>query len=192
MPWLRPMQTVSLCSSARTFSAASRRSTSAMMQIGRTHQLHIEARIQHVRRRHALMHEPRFGTDMLGKMRQERDDVVLGHPLDLVDPFDIEGCSRALLPDDPRRPLSARRRDPPSPRQHEPRSRTRCENASQAPRSEPSRDGNSAGSWGCLVVAHLQAWPSRAGRSRNERKAAPAGDRRIGDVRLRTEDFEPR
>ena len=37
------------------------------------------------------MHEARFGADDLGEMRQERDHVVLGLALDLVDARDVEG-----------------------------------------------------------------------------------------------------
>ena len=36
------------------------------------------------------MHEPRFGPHMLGEMGQERDHVVLGDGLDLVDPRHVE------------------------------------------------------------------------------------------------------
>ena len=47
------------------------------------------------------MDEARILTDEFGKMRQERDDVVLGLALDLVDARDVELCFSALLPDRP-------------------------------------------------------------------------------------------
>ena len=58
--------------------------------IGRALQLHRQARIQHIRRRHALMHEARFRPHDLGKMGEERDDIVLHFALDGVDALDIE------------------------------------------------------------------------------------------------------
>ncbi len=51
------------------------------------------------------MHEPRLGADDLGKVRQERDDVVLGDALDLVDPGHVEFGVFALGPDLLRRSL---------------------------------------------------------------------------------------
>src|SRR5260221_13741805 len=50
------------------------------------------------------MNETRVGTDVLGKVGQEGDHVVVGFALDLVDACDLE---LALLPDRARR----RRRD---------------------------------------------------------------------------------
>ena len=64
--------------------------------IRRLGELHREAGIEHVRRRHALMHEPGLVANMFGKVRQERDNVVLGFPLDLVDALDLES---AAVPD---------------------------------------------------------------------------------------------
>ena len=42
------------------------------------------------------MHEARLGPDDLGQMGQERDDVVLGLALDLVDAGNVEDALRAL------------------------------------------------------------------------------------------------
>ena len=53
-------------------------------------QLHREAGVEHVGARHALMDEARVRADELGEMGEEGDDVVLGHPLDLVDARDVE------------------------------------------------------------------------------------------------------
>jgi hypothetical protein len=74
-----------LYSNARRFSAA--------------HELHIEAGVEHVRRRHALVDEARFRADDLGKVGQERNDVMLDLALDLVDAGDVEGGFPALGPD---------------------------------------------------------------------------------------------
>ncbi len=71
-------------------------------QIGRLLQLHREGGVEHVARGHPLVHEARLGADMLGEVGQERDHVVVGLALDLVDPLDLEG---AALPDGARRAL---------------------------------------------------------------------------------------
>ena len=89
---------VILCSKARRLSAASSLSTSAMQDVGGARELHVEAGVEHVRRRHALMHEARFRADDFGEMREERDDVVLGLALDLVDARDVEGRVLGLCP----------------------------------------------------------------------------------------------
>ena len=62
-------------------------------QVGRLFQLHREAGVEHVARSHPLMDETRFGADMLGEVGQERDHVVMGLALDLVDAFDLEGAA---------------------------------------------------------------------------------------------------
>ena len=64
--------------------------------VGGAAQLHREARVQHIGRGHALMHETRFGADDLRQMRQERDDVVFDFTLDLVDAFDSNFALRAF------------------------------------------------------------------------------------------------
>ena len=71
--------------------------------VGGAHQLHVEAGVEHVRRRHALMHEARLRTDDFGEMGEEGDDVVLDLALDLVDPRGVEFRGVALLPDRLRR-----------------------------------------------------------------------------------------
>jgi hypothetical protein len=52
----------------------------------------------HVRRRHALVDEPRLRPDDLGEVGQERDDVMLDLALDLVDPRNVEHGVLALGP----------------------------------------------------------------------------------------------
>ncbi len=66
---------VILYSRARFFSAASRASISAISRSAARTSCTFEAGVQHVGRGHALVHEARFGTDDLGQMRQEGDDV---------------------------------------------------------------------------------------------------------------------
>ena len=68
-------------------------------EIGRTRELDAQARVEHVRRRHALVDEARVRPDDLGQMREERDDVVLRLPFDLVDACDVEIGIAAALPD---------------------------------------------------------------------------------------------
>ena len=68
-------------------------------KIGGANELHVEAGVEHVRGRHALMHETRFGADDFGKVREEGNDVVFGFALDLIDPRDVEFGVLALGPD---------------------------------------------------------------------------------------------
>ena len=68
-------------------------------EIGGARELHVEARVEHVGGGHALVHEARLGTDDLGEVREEGDDVVLGLALDLVDAGDVELGVAALVPD---------------------------------------------------------------------------------------------
>ena len=63
-------------------------------KIGRLHQLHVEAGIEHVGRRHALMQKPSLRPDVLRNRGEEGDDVVLDLGLDAVDPRDIEIAAR--------------------------------------------------------------------------------------------------
>ena len=68
-------------------------------------ELHGEAGVEHVRAREAQMDEARFGADEFGEVGQERDHVVPGHLLDLVDPRHVEPGLVALFPDRFRRRL---------------------------------------------------------------------------------------
>ena len=70
--------------------------------VGGAHELHVEAGVEHVGRRHARVHEARLRPDDLGEMRQEGDDVVLDLALDRVDARDVElapscPCPRSVL-----------------------------------------------------------------------------------------------
>ena len=73
--------------------------------VGSAGELHRQAGVEHVGRRHALVDEARVRADELGEVGQERDDVVLGHSLDLVDALDVERGRPALFPDGLRRLL---------------------------------------------------------------------------------------
>src|ERR1700716_1735586 len=68
-------------------------------EIGGAHELHVEAGVEHVGRRHALMHEARLGSHDLRKGGQKGDDVVLDLALDRVDARDIELGRLAFVPD---------------------------------------------------------------------------------------------
>ena len=105
MPCERPIVGVNLYSRARRSSAALRFSTSAIEEIGGANQLHVEAGVEHVGRRHALMHKARFRPDDLRQMGEEGDDVVLGLALDLLDARNVELGVLALGPDLLRRVL---------------------------------------------------------------------------------------
>ena len=68
-------------------------------QVRGTGELDVETGIQHVGRRHALVHEARIGADEFGEVGEEGDDVVLDLAFDLVDPRDVELRVLALGPD---------------------------------------------------------------------------------------------
>ncbi len=65
--------------------------------VARASELYAERGVEHVGTGHALVHETRFVTDLLGHPGQESDDVVLGHRLDCIDRFDID-CRLGLPP----------------------------------------------------------------------------------------------
>ena len=112
--------------------------------IGGPHQLDVKASVEHVGGGHPLMHEARVRPDELGQMGEEGDDVVLDLALDLVDARDVEFYMLCPWPRFPRPPLSGSCRARPWRRRRGPRSRTRCETASAAPRSSPFRAWNTA------------------------------------------------
>ena len=59
-------------------------------QVGRAHQLDVEAGVEHVGRGHAGMHEARLRPDDLGEVGEKRDDVVLDLRFDRVNARDVE------------------------------------------------------------------------------------------------------
>ena len=69
-------------------------------EVGGVDQLKVEAGVENVGRRQALVDEARFRTDDLGKMGQEGDDVVLDLALDRIDPRHVEDRALAPLTDD--------------------------------------------------------------------------------------------
>ena len=61
-------------------------------KVRRPHQLHVQRGVQHIRRRHPLMHKPRvIRPDMLRQMGKERDHIMLRHRLNLINPRHIKG-----------------------------------------------------------------------------------------------------
>jgi hypothetical protein len=60
---LRPMVGVFLCSKARVLSAASTLVHVGEQDVGGAHELHVEAGVEHVRGRHALVDEARLRPD---------------------------------------------------------------------------------------------------------------------------------
>ena len=67
--------------------------------IGRAGELHGQTSIEHVGRRHALMHKPRLGTNEFGKVGQEGDHVMMRDLFDFVDPRRVERHMAGLFPD---------------------------------------------------------------------------------------------
>ena len=68
-------------------------------KIGGPHQLDVEARVEHIGRRHALVHEARLRPDDLGQVGEKRDYVVLDLALDRIDARDVEHRGLAFGPD---------------------------------------------------------------------------------------------
>ena len=102
MPWLRPMVTVLVLEGA-ALQGRQQPIHIGDENVGGALQLDVEAGIQHVGRRHALVHEARLRPDDFRKMREKRDDVMLGLGLDGVDAGDIEDapcrpCPRCSWP----------------------------------------------------------------------------------------------
>ena len=64
-------------------------------QVGRLLQLHGKRGVEHVARRHALVHKARFGPDMLGEIGQECDRLVMDLALNLADAVDLESGALA-------------------------------------------------------------------------------------------------
>ena len=75
------------------FERVHRRRDAGIEQVRGAGELHREAGIQHVGRRHPLVHEARLRPDMLGEVGEEGDHVVPGLALDLLDPRDLEGAA---------------------------------------------------------------------------------------------------
>ena len=68
-------------------------------EIGGAHELHVETGVEHVRGRHALMHEARLRPHDLGQVGEEGNHVMLDVALDRLDARDVELRMLALVPD---------------------------------------------------------------------------------------------
>ena len=99
MPWLRPMVGVLLEFVRALLERGEQLVGVGDQNVGGAFQLDAEAGVEHVGRRHALMHEAGVGADEFREVRQERDDVVLHLALDRVDLGDVEFCGAAFFPD---------------------------------------------------------------------------------------------
>ena len=62
----------------------------AQEQLAGRAQLQRERGVDHVRRRQPEVQEPALRPDRLGDLGHERDDVVVGRPLELLDPRDVD------------------------------------------------------------------------------------------------------
>ena len=80
-------------------------------EVGGANELDVEAGVEHIRRRHALVHETRFRPDDFGQMGEKGDHIMLGLALDFLDARDVELGVLGLGPDFRRRGL----RDDPKP-----------------------------------------------------------------------------
>ena len=64
-------------------------------QVGGLSQLHREASVEDVARRHTLVYEARLGANMLGEVGQKRDRLVMHLALDVEDARDVKGAALA-------------------------------------------------------------------------------------------------
>ena len=103
MPWERPDHRRRLVFEGAALERGAHLVDALDQKVGGAHELHVEAGVEHVRRGHALMDEPRLRPDDLGEMGEEGDDVVLDLALDLVDAGDVEVGVLAFRPDGLRR-----------------------------------------------------------------------------------------
>ena len=153
IPCERPMHGISFVSNARRFSASNSVSTSASKIVCGLHHLHRQARVEHVGRRHTLMHKSRFFANMLGKLGGEGDDVVLGLALDLVDPCNASiGIRLVAVSRSPQPRLWGLPQFWPWRHRHGLRSQTRYGICWQPPKWRSSRHGYNAGSYGVSLI----------------------------------------
>ena len=135
-------------------SAASSRSTPASSWSAASISWHRERGVEHVRRGHAEVQPARLGAGQLLDVGQERDHVVAGGLLDLVDPRGIDDrldpARASALTARPRPPAPAEPR--PSPRARRARPRARAGAGFPAPRWPPSGAASSGESWADLVT----------------------------------------
>ena len=99
MPCERPIVGVSLCSNARRFKRGKQIVDVGEKNVGGAGELHGQTSVEHVGRRHALVHEARLWPDEFGEMGQEGDDVMMRDLFDLVDPRRVERHVARLFPD---------------------------------------------------------------------------------------------
>ena len=179
MPWLRPIIGVFACSRARFASAARSLSQRASEHVGRVAQQDRERRVEHVARRHPAVKPARLDARELLDVREERDDVVLRRPLDLVDARRVE---RDLLARGSPRPSRAGRAPLlPSPRTRRARPRARPRSGARATRARRSRRACSGGS----RDARVAQVPRRAQGSASRSGAPVDGHRGAADVARR-------
>ena len=85
-----------------TFSPTVAYSFSDDMALGCAHELNAEARIEHIRRGHAGVHEASLGSHDLGEMGEEGYDIVLDLGFNFFDARYVEFRRLALFPNFPR------------------------------------------------------------------------------------------
>ena len=92
--WVRPIIAVSASARARAMSTARSRSQSREQPLAGGPELEREPRVDDVAARQAEVQVPALGPDRLGDLADEGDDVVVGRPLDLGDPVDVDRRAR--------------------------------------------------------------------------------------------------
>ena len=98
-PWVRPIMTVSRCSSARRCRMRPSLLVSSSSSAPGRPQLQRQPGVEHVGRREPVVDVLGALPHVLGHAAHEGDDVVLGGLLDLVHPVDVEGGLRLDLLD---------------------------------------------------------------------------------------------
>ena len=85
MPCVRPDARVSLCAEGQRPHGAAEALEARQQELGGLLELERQGGVHHVRGREAHVDEAGVGPEGLLEVRQERDDVVPGRRLDLVD-----------------------------------------------------------------------------------------------------------
>ena len=184
-PWVRPMQSVSRCSRARATTAAKAWSSAVEHELSRGLELERQRRIDHVRRREAVVEPAPLLAELLGDCVDERGRVVVEHGLELGHARRVGRHGRRADPLDrlrpgrrrPRPSRRARRAPPPASAPASPRPTRR--RPSPAASSEGSRaDGIRAPRRPILIRGHQpRGAPTRDAQPRDAaRGAALAGD----------------
>ena len=143
--WVRPIISVPASARARGDEHLEEPVRVVEEQVARRPELEREGRVDDVAARQPEVEVPALRPDRLGDLRDERDDVVVGRPLDLVDPVDVDPRPVPRSRRGRRRHATATR---PGPARRRARPGASARSGPRPSRSRPSRAACSAGSSG--------------------------------------------